>query len=158
MSSLKTIQALQSDLGIAHESRLARAREDILKLTRHDWDKAAMRITDQVVRLEGLATKLEWLENEHETSCITIQVVKSLYFQEVRRRFDQIPQAEQLPNEWIFDPQLIPLRRWLESKTPDSNIFYIYRKVRSSPDIFIFEPLTISPGWKWEVNADEIRL
>lgn len=126
MSSLKAIQASQKDLGIAHESQLDRVREEILKLTRQDWDKAAMRITDQVARLEGLATKLEWLKSEHETSCRNVQVVKSLYFQEVRRRFDQILQAEQRTNEWIFDPQLTPFRPWLESKTPNSNIFYIY--------------------------------
>lgn len=133
MSSLKAIQTSQKNLGIAHESHLDRVREDILKLTRHDWDKAAMRINDQVARLEGLAAKLEWLKSEYEISCRNVQVVKSLYFQEVRRRFDQILQAEQRTNEWIFEPRLTPFRTWLESKTPGSNIFYIYGKVRSLP-------------------------
>ncbi len=55
-------------------------------------------------------------------------VIKSLYFPEIRRRWDQVPQAEERTNAWLFDQNKTGFLKWLES---GSGIFWITGKVCS---------------------------
>lgn len=77
----------------------------------------------------SLKMKLKALEREHKTSLQYVRVIDSLYFPEVRRRFFQIPLADQLSNEWIFDSKATTFIPWLESDAPGDRLFYIYGKV-----------------------------
>lgn len=94
MSKLRAIQSSQQALGINHDSQFDRIREDILVLTCQEQQKGQMRIADHVAQLESLGTKLNFLIDEHTISSRNVQVIKSLHFHEVRRRFDQIPPAD----------------------------------------------------------------
>tara|TARA_R110002003_G_scaffold911_3_gene21836 strand:+ start:1299 stop:1886 length:588 start_codon:yes stop_codon:yes gene_type:complete len=91
-------------------------------------DKDEM-IAYQIAQLASLKTKLEVLQKEHSMSVTYVQVIESLYFPEVRRRFAQIPWADQRSNQWIFSPDLTTFVPWLESTAPQDGIFYIFGKV-----------------------------
>jgi len=129
MSSIKAIRTSQIELGIRHESQLDRIREDILDLAQATEQKSETRIADQIAQLESLRTKLNFLIDEHRTSARNVKVVKSLYFPEVRRRFEQILPKDQRSNEWIHDSATTEFVPWLESAAQGDSIFYIYGKV-----------------------------
>ncbi|KAF2818920.1 hypothetical protein CC86DRAFT_388611 [Ophiobolus disseminans] len=131
MSSVREVQRSQNDLGIRHESQLNRILGDILDLTQAHDEKIEVRIADQVAQLESLKTKLDVLMDDHKTSTRNVMVVRSLYFPEVRRRFEQILLRHQRSNEWIYDPASTDFDLWLESKVCNDSVFYIYGKAGS---------------------------
>lgn len=129
MLNLKAIQTSQQALGINHESKLDQIREEILALLNQKQQMDEMHIATQVAQLASLRTKLEILQKEHTTSSTYVRIIENLYFQEVRRRFDQIPVADRRSNEWIYNPSLTSFTPWLESSAQNDGVFYIFGKV-----------------------------
>lgn len=66
-------------------------------------------------------------------------MIESLYFQDIRRRIDQVPSADQFSNDWIYDVGLTTFIPWLQSSAKDACLFYIHEKVRE----LLFTILTI---------------
>lgn len=71
------------------------------------------------------------LQREHTLCAYQIAVLKSLHFPEMRRRWYQITQADQLSNEWIYDRQATTFISWLENDEPDDGLYYIVGRVCS---------------------------
>jgi hypothetical protein len=138
MSRLKELERSQQKLGMVIESNFDQIKASILKLTRREEQRHLVQIADQGAQLVSLKAKVDALLKEHSESSRAVQVVRSLYFSEVRRRFDQIPTAEGQSNDWIYDKELTEFASWLEHATQDDGIFYIWGKVR----VFLAKTIT----------------
>ncbi|PSN61523.1 hypothetical protein BS50DRAFT_504460 [Corynespora cassiicola Philippines] len=90
-----------------------------------------IQLATQIQRLIELMVKLSILQRDHDESLRQIKVVKSLYFKEVFRRFEKIPAADVLSNEWLFDPGQTNFLRWLKSCKKGDGLFYIFGKAGS---------------------------
>jgi hypothetical protein len=79
-----------------------------------------------------LKARLDDLVKDHSDSLRYVRVIRSLYFREVRRRFDQISPTHLSSSEWIYDPALTSFTAWLEDKALENDTFYIWGKVGES--------------------------
>jgi hypothetical protein len=131
MSRLKDLQQSQKALGIDHETKFTQIKESIMLLNGQEQQKHEVQIAEQGAQLLSLKVKVDALLKEHFDSSKTIRVVRSLYFQEVRRRFDQIPDSDRRSNDWVYDSASTTFSRWLESNDTDDGMFYIWGKVRT---------------------------
>jgi hypothetical protein len=131
MAKLEELDASQEAEKIRDTSHLMRIRDDILNLSKETqkniqkWDSA------QAACLTALRIKFEMLQREHTLCAYQIAVLKSLHFPDIRRRWYQITQADQLSNEWIYDRQATTFVSWLESDNTDDGLYYIAGRVRS---------------------------
>ncbi|KAH5096643.1 hypothetical protein HBI56_137370 [Parastagonospora nodorum] len=128
MSRLKDLQDSQKALGIDHETKFNQIKDSIIHLTGQEHQKHVVQIAEQGAQLLSLKAKVDALLKEHSDSSKAIRVVRSLYFQEVRRRFDQIPYSDRRSNDWIYDPSLTTFSLWLESNATADGLFYIWGK------------------------------
>lgn len=95
-------------------------------------EEEEMRIATRIQQLTNAVVKLEVLQKEHASSLREIEVIRSLHFKEVFRRFEKIPVADTMSNEWIFDPQKTTFTTWLESQDENDGLYYIFGRVRTS--------------------------
>ena len=100
-----------------------------MRLTDQNERSTDKQLETQAAMLTSLVTKLSFLQNEHLAAVEQVQVLESLYFPEIRRRYDQIPEAEQRTNQWVYDPSKTAFTDWLESTRHDDGLFYIFGKV-----------------------------
>lgn len=54
--------------------------------------------------LSDLSARLEDIQMRPMAALEQIQVLESLHFAEIRRRFDQIPDPKRRTNKWIYKP------------------------------------------------------
>ncbi|KAF4946460.1 hypothetical protein FGADI_11098 [Fusarium gaditjirri] len=84
---------------------------------------ASQQISHDFVEFRGqvtsLRTKIESLENERQTCTKQIKVLKSLHFQEIRKRWDNIDDAAMKTLAWLHDPSKTSFLHWLSSETTD---------------------------------------
>jgi hypothetical protein len=116
-------------MGIECKSNIELLRSEILlamKVSKQDQDR---RLDIHAAQLADLQKVLNELRGEHCMIKKQMRVIESLHFVEFRRRFDQIPEAHQRSNEWIFDSSLTTFTTWLESTVVDDGIFYIFGNV-----------------------------
>jgi hypothetical protein len=132
MSRLKDLQDSQKALGIDHETKFNQIKDSIIHLTGQEQQEHVVQIAEQGAQLLSLKAKVDALLKEHSDSSKAIRVVRSLYFQEVRRRFDQIPYSDRRSNDWVYDPALTTFSLWLESNATADGLFYIWGKVCTS--------------------------
>lgn len=104
MSQLQAAETDRRKVGIELSSKLDAVRGDILILTA-DSSRREKHVEAQTTQLANLKTNLEFLATEYHTARMQTEMLRSLYFTELRRRFDQIALADQRSNEWVFDPK-----------------------------------------------------
>lgn len=92
-------------------------------------EKEEIQLATQVQQLTNALIKLKVVQREQATSAREVEVVRSLHFTEVFRRFEKINKADASSNEWVFDPQQTTLSRWLESQDNADGLYYIFGKV-----------------------------
>jgi hypothetical protein len=118
---------------IDYESHLDRLVADILRLTQFDPRRTtvlSVEVPELMAQLESLTSKLKLLGEGHEKSEYYVRVIVSLHFQEVRKRFDKIPVADQRSNNWIYDEKATTFVPWLRTGGCVNSIYYIQGKVR----------------------------
>jgi len=124
---LKELGQLQRDLGIHFDATLDRIQTDILQLTEQRVSASEI---SQLARLKDCLNELEAERSlRRRQACL----IPSLYFWEIRRRWEQIPAADELSNAWLFDRTKTDFMDWLES---GNGIYWITGKVRT----FVFLP------------------
>jgi predicted nuclease with TOPRIM domain len=128
MTGFTAIETIYKDMGIQGQAQMNGIRDDILRLTK-ETQQCQSHATVQTARLESLRTKLEVLQQEQSACTRHIGVLKSLYYQEISRRWDQIAEADKRSNEWIFDRTRTSFATWLASKEQNDTIYYVTGKV-----------------------------
>lgn len=149
---------MQHTLNINYDAKMDMLRDEILDLVQQmgaqqtgtyqidplefDTQEIALR----TAQLSSLRTKLEVFPKEHHACIQQNRVIESLYFEEIRRRWNQIPHADEASNAWVFDNTLTPFNHWLSSKEASDGLFCItgrvcYKPVVSHNDacVLIFE-------------------
>lgn len=61
-----------------------------------------------------------------------VRVLESLYFTEITRRYDMIPNTDRRTNEWLYDSTKTSFTQWLESTEQNDGLFYIIGKVSAN--------------------------
>jgi hypothetical protein len=121
-------------MGIDSESNFGLIRDDILVSVNSIKQLSDRQFHVQATQLADLQKGLNQLLKEHSVVKRQTQIIKSLYFLDLRRRFDQITDAQQHSNEWIFDSSLTTFTDWIESDGVNDGLFYIFGKVFSIED------------------------
>lgn len=84
---------------------------------------ASQQISHDFIEFKGqvtsLRSKIESLENERQTCEKQIRILKSLYFHEIRKRWDKIDDAAARTLAWLHDPSKTSFLHWLSSETND---------------------------------------
>ena len=123
---MKALGQLQRDLGITYDAKLDSIQYQIIRLV-DQTDQAAQREeASRLAQLGRLKEVLAEFEEERMLRRRQSAVIKSLYFPEIRRRWDQVPQADDHTDAWLFDPNKTGFLEWLES---GNGIFWITGKV-----------------------------
>jgi hypothetical protein len=108
------------------DTRLENIQQNILQLTKVDQD-ADSELPSTLALLKDC---LESFEAERALRRRQTSLVKSLYFPELRRRWDGVVDADEMTNTWLFDRSKTSFLNWLES---GSGIYWITGKAcRSS--------------------------
>lgn len=102
----------------------------ITTMSKTSAETSAMDPRIREAELQSLKIKLEMLENELTLCDKQAEVIKSLYFEEIKRRWSQIRKAEEKTNSWLFDSSKTSFASWAESKEV-SSIYYISGLVSS---------------------------
>jgi hypothetical protein len=97
--------------------------------TDKEAEEEEMRLATRIQQLTNAVAKLEVIQKEQAPSLREIEVIRSLYFKEVFRRFEKIPVADTMSNEWIFDSQRTTFTSWLESSKANDGLYYIFGRV-----------------------------
>lgn len=112
-------------------SRSTHVKNDDKDTSDEEAEKEEMQLATQVQLLTNSIVKLQMLQRGGASSLKQIEVVRSLYFKEVFRRFEKIVEADPDSNEWVFDSLKTTLPFWLESSQENDGLYYIFGKVRS---------------------------
>jgi hypothetical protein len=112
-------------LDIVHQTGAQQA--DTYQIDPREID--AQEITLRIAQLSSLKTKFEVLPKEHQACIQQNKVIRSLYFPVIRRRWSQIPHADEASNAWVFDDTLTPFNDWLGSKKDSDGLFCITGRV-----------------------------
>ena len=80
----------------------------------------------EVSQLRDLQDQLHILKEERYNCQRQYDIIQSLYFPELRRRWSMIPYAERGTNDWLFDRSKTTFVDWLESK---DGIYWISGRV-----------------------------
>jgi hypothetical protein len=115
------------------ESNFDQIKAGILILTRREEQRRVVQIADQGARLVSLQANVNSLFEELSESPRAVDVVRSLYFPDVRLRFNEILTVEGQSNHWIYDKEFSEFGSWVEHATQDDGIFYIRCGVRLLP-------------------------
>jgi hypothetical protein len=117
---------MQESLGINYDAKIEVIRDEIVALAKLSHSDET---STQTAQLASLKTKLEILEKERAACIKQTQIIRSLYFPVLRRRWNQIPDADQASNEWVFNTSLTPFKSWLTSRKDSDGLFCITGKV-----------------------------
>ena len=158
MSKLREVEILRQELGVEQNTKLDSLKAELAHLAKECQEQSREHQEVQAVILESLITNLESLRQEHHTMVEQVSVLESLYFTEITRRFDMIPDADQRTNEWVYDPTKTSFTQWLESTEQNDGLFYIIGKVSLSPHNVDTQLTRFMLGWKWQVHAHETCL
>jgi len=101
-------------------------QEQIVKLVAQTQHAAQQEDASRLAQLASLKQFLASFEAERVLRRQQSDFIKSLYFPEIRRRWDQVPRADNLTNAWLFDSNKTNFLEWLES---GRSIFWITGKV-----------------------------
>lgn len=136
MSKLRAVQSTQVEFGINYQSQFDNIKRDILEMLMIRERDDKIQVASQAATLESLNTKLGCFLDEYARSSFYNEVIKSLYFKEIHRRFAQVAIADKHSNDWIYDPRLTNFVAWLQSRSQKDNMFYIQGKVCLVPALF----------------------
>ncbi|KAI2631192.1 hypothetical protein GGS21DRAFT_168574 [Xylaria nigripes] len=169
MVKLAEIEASQRKMHIQNVSKLDVIRNEILSLAgqtqpyqqtqsgQQAQPGSGMRAESQAERLISLKMQLDMLQREQSNCSLQIQVLESLYFPELRRRWYQIRNAAQRSNQWIYDPRQTSFVSWLESQRKGDCFFYITGRAGSGKSTlmkFVYEnPRTNQYLEKWAAGT-----
>jgi hypothetical protein len=123
LSELRALRDLQECHEINYDTKLESTRTDILQLTGKQTNDAA----DPLER-SRLKESLDLLDREGQLRRWQIKVINSLFFKEIRRRWDKITTADDRTNDWLFDRTGTSFLKWLES---GNGIYWITGKAGS---------------------------
>jgi hypothetical protein len=126
MSKLRQLENSHHEKGINYEFKLDVIREEIIRLSSQISKKDEMRAATQTAQLTSLKTKLDIFEKERKICDKQLNVIESLYFVVLPRRWTEIRNAHPTTNAWLFDPALTSFVDWLESQ---DGIYWITGKV-----------------------------
>ena len=122
---------------VAARSRRKKARTGlddsettVPEVSDEEAEKEELQLASQVQQLTKAVIKLKTLQKQQEASLREIEVIRSLYFTDVFRRFEKIPEADARSNEWAFNPLKTTFSSWLESQDGGDGLYYIHGKVR----------------------------
>lgn len=101
-------------------------RDNILQLASRD-DGAS---ESSIAALTLLKEHLESLETERALRRRQAALIKSLYFPEIRQRWEGVADADELTITWLFDQSKTDFLDWLEK---GHGIYWVAGKVRLSP-------------------------
>ncbi|KAG4269328.1 hypothetical protein FPRO04_12017 [Fusarium proliferatum] len=114
--TIKALEAMREEhlsYKIEQSLRFDAIQEEILA--------ASQRISHDFIEFKGqvtsLRSKIESLENERQTCEKQICILKSLYFHEIRKRWDKIDDAAARTLAWLHDPSKTSFLHWLSSET-----------------------------------------
>jgi hypothetical protein len=113
---------------------MTQIRDDILSLSEKTPRDLQKWESTQAARLTALGLKFDVLLKEQTSCTYQLEVLRSLHFREIRKRWYGIKTADQMSNEWIYDSRRASFTSWLESDAPNDGIFYITGKVLHSYD------------------------
>ncbi|XPS70797.1 hypothetical protein M3J07_002999 [Ascochyta lentis] len=163
MAELKSIEKDKRSLGIVLEFKLDTVQAEIFKtvgksthplertrksalhrshrLTRSDEEAETegIQLAYQVQRLVDAMKQLKILQKEQAASLKQVEVIRSLYFREIFRRFEKIHDADPSSNKWAFDPVKTTLPSWLKSQDENDELHYIFGKAgsrKSTDEVF----------------------
>lgn len=134
MGRLKELEASQDAENVRHVSHMTQIRDDILNLSEKTPRDLQKWESTQAARLTALGLKFDVLLKEQTSCTYQLEVLRSLHFREIRKRWYGIKTADQMSNEWIYDSRRASFTSWLESDAPNDGIFYITGKVLHSYD------------------------
>lgn len=149
MSKLREVELVRQELGVEQNTKLDALKAELARLAKECQEKSREHQDCQANLLESMITNLKILQQEHVTMVEQVRVLESLYFTEITRRYDMIPNADQRTNEWVHDPTKTSFTQWLESTDQDDGLFYIVGKVSFSllkPDTHLTKFVL---GGKW---------
>ena len=129
MAMLKDLEASQHAANVRHVSHMTEIRDDILNLSKKTRRDLQRLNSAQAARLTALGLKFDVLLKEQTSCAYQLEVLRSLHFREIRKRWYGIKTADQMSNEWIYDSRRASFTSWLESDAPGDGIFYITGKV-----------------------------
>lgn len=116
---LNAFRELQLQLDTKYESKFDRIQDMIEHLEEQEHRM-------EVRQLDDLKEQLHLLEGERYICQRQYDVIQSLYFPELRRRWSRIPCAERGTNNWLFDRSKTTFVDWLESQ---NKIYWISGRV-----------------------------
>jgi len=126
-TKLQVLKKTQDDWAINYDAKLDQIRDEILTLSRQDRTSES---ATQMAQLASLKTKLDAFQKEHNACIKQTEMIRSLYFRVLRRRWNQIPEADEASNTWVFDKLLTPFSVWLGSTDEDDGLFCITGRIR----------------------------
>src|SRR4051794_16531340 len=104
------MKKLQGELDMKYDSKLDLIRDEILSLVQQARPDSAV---TQIAELASLKTKLD-MQKEHLNCVKQAEVIQSLYRPVLRRRWNQIPEADVTSNDWVFNSSITSFKPWLE--------------------------------------------
>lgn len=110
---------LQQELGTRSESQFDTIQSDIQELVREQQEM-------QAAQLDLLMQSLRACEDERRICQHQLEVLRSLRFEELYRRWSSIEETERLTNSWLFDRSQTTFIEWLEGH---DGIYWISGKV-----------------------------
>ncbi|KAI0521935.1 hypothetical protein F5B22DRAFT_643516 [Xylaria bambusicola] len=134
LKSLAEIRTSHSRMGVHRQLKLDLILKNILALTNQNQEAQGHQQTQsyqQIAGLGDLKKSLEQFRKEQKLCAQQLEILKSLYFPELRRRWSQIPKAELRTNEWVYEPEKTSFLSWLESLEDGDGLFYITGKAGS---------------------------
>ncbi|KAJ4012547.1 hypothetical protein NW752_008246 [Fusarium irregulare] len=118
-TALQNIRQQHMDLEIRETLRF----EDIRRKLDVLVDQKSSDLHNFQKQAGALHTATQELEREEQKGSRQIELLKSLYFQELRQRWDNIDDAAGNTLSWLYDPSRTRFTTWLESESSD--IYYI---------------------------------
>ncbi|XXG99970.1 hypothetical protein Hte_006311 [Hypoxylon texense] len=129
MTALEALDRSKSELAINFSARLDDIQGDIRRLIEMSTDHDT-----QTAQRTSLMTKLENFEKEQSKRQRQVEVIKSLHFAVLHRRWFLIEDADPFTNSWLFDESQTSFLDWLEK---GDGIFWIGGKPGSGKSTLI---------------------
>ncbi|KAI0159875.1 hypothetical protein GGR52DRAFT_576619 [Hypoxylon sp. FL1284] len=120
LAETRALNIFKEELSINFSSRMDHIQEDIQRLINKSSDRDA-----RAAQLTSFVTGLEVLVREHDERRRQVNIIKSLYFAELHRRWSRIEDADLLTNSWLFDESQTSFLDWLRC---GEGMFYINGK------------------------------
>ncbi|KAK8061161.1 hypothetical protein PG997_015382 [Apiospora hydei] len=123
MAEIEVLSRSKDELAINLSSRFEDIQDDILRLSEKSAD-----LDTQAAQLRSLVTKLESFQRERSNWQKKIGVIESLHFEDIKRRWSNIEEADKFTNSWLFDESQTSFLAWLKG---GSGMFWIGGKAGS---------------------------